>query len=226
MTEISPYYKNSAEKIPLTSKISYSARKKMFDIFIAQMNFNENSSVLDVGVTSDDQFNESNYFEQFYPYKNKIVCVGTEDGSHLEKKYPGLKFLLVRPGEKLPFSDQSFDIVFSNAVVEHVGNKQNQQFFIGELLRVSKHFFMTTPNRWFPVELHTSLPLLHWLPKGKYRKLLSRLGLNYWAKEENLNLLDKRGFFEVFPQDVSVEITSIRTFGFRSNLIAYGKSRL
>ena len=226
MTEISPYYKNSADKIPLTSKISYSARKKMFDIFAVKMDFDQNSSVLDVGVTSDAQFNESNYFEQFYPYKDKIVCVGTEDGSHLEKKYPGLKFSSVRPGERLPFLNQSFDIVFSNAVIEHVGNKQNQQFFIGELLRVSKHFFITTPNRWFPVELHTSLPLLHWLPKEAYRKLLSRLGLNYWAKEENLNLLDKRGFFEVFPQNTTVEITSIRTFGLRSNLIAHGKSRL
>ncbi len=48
---------------------------------------------------------------------------------------------------------------------------------------------MTTPNRWFPVEFHTVLPLLHWLPPAAFRAILRSLGKEFYAREETLNLL-------------------------------------
>ena len=65
----------------------------------------------------------------------------------------------------LPFADGSFDVVFSNAVIEHVGDIDRQRLFVAEALRVGRRVFLTTPNRWFPIEVHTRLPLVHWLPE-------------------------------------------------------------
>jgi SAM-dependent methyltransferase len=223
MMNDSPYYKDTG-KIALASKISVQFRKKMFDQFMSSIRPDVRHRVLDIGVTSDDAYQESNYFERLYPYKDRIICVGTEDGSHLEKKYPGLRFVQIRPHEPLPFSDNEFDIAFSNAVIEHVGNVENQRDFVREMLRVSRSFFITTPNRWFPVEFHTAWPLLHFLPKRVYRKLLTTLGETYWSKEENLNLLSRKELQSLFPKEVALTVDSIRILGLSTNLIAYGKS--
>ncbi len=58
----------------------------------------------------------------------------------------------------------SFDVVFSNAVIEHVGDRERQEALVREALRVGRRVFVTTPNRWFPIEVHTRLPFVHWLP--------------------------------------------------------------
>jgi SAM-dependent methyltransferase len=219
----SPYYKDTG-KIALASKISIQFREKMFDKFMSSIKPDANDTILDIGVTSDDSYQESNYFERLYPYKHRISCVGTEDGSHLEKKYPGLRFIQIHPHEPLPFSDNEFDIAFSNAVIEHVGDVENQRDFVLEMLRVSRSFFITTPNRWFPVEFHTAWPLLHFLPKRLYRKLLATLGETYWSKEENLNLLSRKELQALFPKELSLTVDSVRILGLSTNLIAYGKS--
>jgi hypothetical protein len=74
-------------------------------------------------------------------------------------------------GRRLPFRDRSFDIVFSNSVIEHVGDAQSQQAFANEVARVGRAFWVQTPNRWFPVEQHLLTPFLHWLPKSWQRAL-------------------------------------------------------
>ena len=217
----SPYYKDTG-KIALASKISVQFREKMFARFMANMRPDVKQKVLDIGVTSDERYQESNYFEGLYPYKDKIVCVGTEDGSHLETKYPGIKFIQIIPHEHLPFNDNEFDIAFSNAVIEHVGSRESQRAFILEMLRVSRSFFLTTPNRWFPIELHTAIPFLHYLPPKIYRNILAGMGETYWSKEENLNLLSKKDLLALFPKDVDVFIDNVQLLGLSTNLIAYG----
>lgn len=216
----SPYYKDTG-KIALASKISTQFREKMFAKFMTNMRPDAKHKILDIGVTSDERYQESNYFERLYPYKDRIVCVGTEDGSHLETKYPGIKFMQVNAGDRLPFDNNQFDIAFSNAVIEHVGSRESQRAFILEMLRVSRSFFLTTPNRWFPVELHTAVPLIHFLPKSIYRKLLAAMGETYWSKEENLNLLTRRELISLFPNEVNVSTDSVKLFGVSTNLIAY-----
>ncbi|MGO9018999.1 MAG: methyltransferase domain-containing protein [Syntrophobacteraceae bacterium] len=222
--EPSPYYMHTG-RLPIASRLSLYARRRMFELFMKTMRPTENTSILDLGVTCDNTSQESNYFEQFYPYKHNIVCAGTEDGSHLERQYPGLIFVPVHPGQRLPFSDRQFDIVFSSAVIEHAGGSEGQQGFVQGMLRVSRHFFVTTPNRWFPVEMHTGLPFLHYLPMCLYRAILARTGFRYWASEENLNLLDSKTLRNLFRPFVSVNIFKIRLWGVPSNLIAYGKSQ-
>lgn len=110
----SPYYKDTG-RIPFTSRISLLFRERIFAKFMVNVKPDANHKILDIGVTCDDQYQESNYFERLYPYKDKIVCVGTEDGSYLETKYPGIKFIHIIPHAPLPFKDNEFDVVFSNA---------------------------------------------------------------------------------------------------------------
>jgi len=209
--------------VPLASRLSYIARKKMFDSFVHNFRPDRSTTVLDVGVTSDSSFRESNYFEQLYPYPQNITCVGTEDGSHLVEKYAGLRFRQVRAGEPLPFHDSEFDIAFSNAVVEHVGNRHEQAQFVRELCRVAKAFFVTTPNRWFPVEHHTGLPLLHYLPSPLFRFLIRGSRYDYWASEEHLNILTGRELSKILPREASVRVEKVRLCGIVSNLVAIGR---
>jgi hypothetical protein len=61
------------------------------------------------------------------------------------------------------FETKSFDIVFSNSLIEHLP-RELQQAFAAECQRVGRHFYIQTPNKWFPVELHILLPIIHWLP--------------------------------------------------------------
>src|SRR5207244_2337653 len=118
-----------------------------------------------------------------------------------------------------------FDIVFSNAVVEHAGNSEDQAAFIREACRVGKRVFITTPNRWFPVEHHTAVPLLHYLPKRMYRVILRNTSLTYWSHEENLNLLSRSEFAALFARDypVTIRYTGIGMRPLKSNLVAYTK---
>jgi SAM-dependent methyltransferase len=216
----SAYYMHSGA-VPMSSKVSFHVRRKMFQLFMNVMHPSETTSILDLGVTSDEEHQESNYFERFYPHKHRIVCVGTEDGSYLERAYPGITFKSIQSGQNLPFADRQFDIVFSNAVIEHTGAEVRQKLFIREALRVSKAFYFTTPNRFFPIEMHTGLPLLHFLPKPVHRLLLAKIGYNYWASESNLNLMDAKGFRRLFPDSIPVKVMKIRLLGFVSNLVAY-----
>ena len=80
-------------------------------------------------------------------------------------------------GRRLPFRDQSFDVAFSNSVIEHVGGIEDQRHFAEEIVRVGRRFYVQTPNRWFPVEPHVLTPLVHFLPKRLRRRLLRNFTL-------------------------------------------------
>ena len=149
-----------------------------------EFGFTSANSVLDLGVTSDQSYTSSNYFELLYPYKDKIVAAGIDDARFLEDLYPGLRFVHADALD-LPFEDGAFDYVHSSAVLEHVGCFENQRRMVAECARVArKGICLTTPNRWFPVEFHTQLPLLHWLPKSWFRRILRALGQTELAMEE------------------------------------------
>lgn len=64
------------------------------------------------------------------------------------------------------YADQSFDIVFSNSVIEHLFSFENQQKMAAEVQRVGRHHFVQTPNYWFPLEPHWLFPFFQYLPFG------------------------------------------------------------
>src|SRR5229473_8151926 len=67
-------------------------------------------------------------------------------------------------GCELPFPDKSFDLAFSNSVIEHVGTEENQFRFAREMMRVGKQIYCQTPSRLFPIDPHLGAFFLHWLP--------------------------------------------------------------
>ena len=180
---------NLARPDSLPIKIAGYQRRKMFAAFVRAMGVSENDTIVDVGATSDQSYDHSNYLEAWHPFKQRITAVGVDDAGFLETLYPGLTFRQA-DGRALPFEDGSFDYAHSSAVLEHVGGAAQQAQFLRELWRVArKGVFVTTPNRWFPIEFHTMLPLVHWLPVGLHRKLLTAMGQSFFADEQNLNLL-------------------------------------
>ncbi|MBI5482359.1 MAG: class I SAM-dependent methyltransferase [Deltaproteobacteria bacterium] len=74
------------------------------------------------------------------------------------------------------FADKSFDIAFSNSVIEHLPTAESQLKMVHELKRVAGRYYLQTPNYWFPFEVHFLLPLFHFLPRAGRIWFLSRLG--------------------------------------------------
>ncbi len=89
-------------------------------------------------------------------------------------------------------------------MIEHVGGRDRQEAFVREALRVGRRVFLTTPNRWFPVEVHTRLPLVHWLPDRLAGRAYDLAGMS-WAKENHL--LGPADFRSLFP--VPVELRNL-----------------
>ncbi len=110
-----------------------------------------------------------------------------DEFEEFSKRYPKVNTVVYK-GDKFPFKDKEFDICWCNAVLEHVGERSRQEKFLKEVRRVAKSSFVTTPNRYFPVELHTRIPLLHYLPKGIFDIILKRVGKK-WATENYMYLL-------------------------------------
>jgi hypothetical protein len=223
MTRITPnaqFNVASADSLPVL--VAAHQRRKMFARFVAETGITAGETVLDVGVTSDRSYRASNYLEQWYPHKNMVTAVGIDDASFLREQFPGMLFVRA-DGLRLPFSDQAFDVVHSSAVIEHVGSFDRQCAFVRECCRVARRaVFITTPNRWFPVEFHTVLPLVHWLPKSAFRALMRRTGRGFFAEESNLNLMtahELHGAAARGGDEFAHKISSVLLFGLRSNLL-------
>jgi ubiquinone/menaquinone biosynthesis C-methylase UbiE len=183
---------NVARPDSLPIRIAGHQRRKMFAAFVQAMGVGADDTIVDVGATSDRSYDHSNYLEAWHPHKARVTAVGVDDAAFLEELYPGMRFVRA-DGRDLPFDDGAFDYAHSSAVLEHVGSAQKQATFIKELWRVaSKGIFVTTPNKGFPIEFHTVLPLIHWLPADLHRKILKGIGQSFFADEENLNLLSRK----------------------------------
>jgi hypothetical protein len=212
---------NLASPDSLAARVAVRARRRMFDRFLATTAIRPDETLLDVGATSDQTYEGSNYVEAWYPHKARITAVGLDDAAFLERLYPGVTFRRIAAGA-LPFPDGSFDVVHSSAVLEHVGSAQRQQDFLRELARVARRaVFVTTPNRWFPIEVHTQFPLLHWLPKPAFRRLLAGTRHSFFSREENLNLVGRgelRAMAGALP-GWTAAIEPIRLLGWPSNLM-------
>lgn len=224
MLKESDYYKYSKGiNRAASSMVSLKARKELFKKFICVSGIKDSDRVLDVGATADSENAESNFFESLYSFKNKITAVGISDASFLEKKYSGLRFVRA-DAKRLPFRDASYDYIFSNAVIEHVGDEAKQLVFLKELTRVAKKgLFIAMPNRWFPLETHNSVFLIHWLPKKWFRKILLLLGRLEYCDDTTLNLLSYRQLKRICVKAgiMPVKIYRNMIFGFTSNLMLY-----
>lgn len=177
----------------------------------------DTSRILDVGVTPDNVTSYNNFFERWYPHRDRLTICSIEDCSNLETCFPGVTFKRIE-GRSLPFRDDEFDVAVSFAVLEHVGARAAQEDFLRELGRIAKQFVIYTPYRYFPIEMHTLMPFVHWLPGRLYRSIWKRLGLTFWADERNLNLLTVSEVRKLLPPDGASRVRLLWTCGWPSNL--------
>jgi hypothetical protein len=132
-------------------------------------------SLLLVGV--DSERNEVNNIveHQLSAHFADVVASGMSSGVEGWPRY------VVADGRRLPFADAAFDLVYANAVIEHVGDRDDQIRFARELARVGVAWVITTPNRWFPIEAHYHTFFTHWgrgwAPRGSVSRLLGRRDL-------------------------------------------------
>lgn len=120
---------------------------------------------------------------------------------------------VIADGRQLPFGDRSFEIGFSNSVIEHLSTYENQHAFASEIRRVARRIWVQTPAKSFPVEPHLLTPFIHYLPRRVQRRLLR---FTVWGlitkpspeyREEFLDevrLLSYREMRELFPDCVIV----------------------
>jgi SAM-dependent methyltransferase len=192
----------------LVDAVSLRSRKRKLRHFLEELEPSAQTTVLDVGV-DEVGFGGSggqagcgthNFFEELYPWPERITALGLHTGEGFARAYPHIPYV---QGDAcaLPFADGAFDVVFSNAVVEHVGGEERQRAFVAEALRVGRRVFLTTPNRWFPVEVHTRLPLVHWLPDPLAHRAYD-LARRPWAKDNRL--LGPGDLRALFPGPVRV----------------------
>lgn len=139
-----------------------------------------------------------------------------------------LRYTLVEgSGTQLEFPDHSFDIAFSNSVIEHVGSLEAQRAFAAELRRVGRQVWVQTPARNFFFEPHLLAPFIHFLPLGWQRRLVRNFTLWGWITRPSraavdrmlgdLHLLDGATFRALFPD---CEIRRERFFGFTKAFVA------
>lgn len=141
-----------------------------------------------------------------HPDKRNITVVNI-DQQHLERikaRYPEINVALADACE-LPYADNQFDIVYSNAVIEHVGVLEDQERMAREVMRVGKGWFVTTPNRWYPFEFHLRMPLIHWLPRSLTARAARLWSFNHVARHyqsgltPDFRLLSVRQMRQLFP---------------------------
>jgi hypothetical protein len=170
--------------------------------------------------------------EAYWNDKRKLIARPVEitlinlDAEPLTK--PGFVSLRGNACHMPEFPDNSFDVIHSNSVIEHVGQWSSMMSMAREIRRVAPSYFVQTPYFWFPVEPHARTPFLHWLPESlKFRLVMARKCGPYWSKAATVDdamrtiqsslLLDKSMFSELFPDG---NIVSERVFGMTKSLMA------
>jgi hypothetical protein len=123
--------------------------------------------------------------------------------------------------------DHAYDLVHSNSVIEHVGSWTHMKRMAGEVRRLAPHYFVQTPNFWFPLEPHYASIGFHWMPQSVqvWRMLQRRHGFiermpdvdAATAAAQSTTLLDERQFRYLFP-DARMEHETF--FGLTKSLIA------
>ena len=155
------------------------------------------AQLLDVGTGSGWI---AQYFANHPDHKLRVWAVDAKDERIIRE---GVSFHLIE-GTELPFPDQSFDVVVSNHVIEHVGDNAAQLRHLQEARRVLKPggvVYLAVPNRWSLVEPHFRLPFLSWLPSALASRYVRLANRGAWYDCRPLGPLACRNLFRAAAFD-------------------------
>jgi 2-polyprenyl-3-methyl-5-hydroxy-6-metoxy-1,4-benzoquinol methylase len=135
---------------------------------------------------------------------------------------------IVGDARSIQVDNDSFDIVFSNSVIEHVGTFQDQLRMAEEVQRVGKHYFVQTPNKYFPLEPHFLFPFFQFLPLKVRVWLLQNFKLGWFEKTpdlqraieiiESIRLLSGQELVSIFPH---ASLYEEKVFGMTKSFVVY-----
>ncbi len=207
-------------------KIINSKRIEMVELLKKKVDIDKIDDLLDIGTTEDSTAESSNIFCKLL---DKILVHKSISDQKItnERFKASLTKSITSDFTNEMINDFKSDLVISSATIEHVGNFNNQVAKVKNMILLSKKYIViTTPNRFYPLEFHTKIPFLHWLPKNIFRRALLFFNMKYFADQNNLNLLSKRELIKIlnlFSNDIDYEIYNIRFLGFVSNFLVIGK---
>jgi hypothetical protein len=146
-------------------------RFRMFDQLVADMP--RPLRIIDIGGTTK-------FWEQRGWADRSDVSITLVNLEAEERRYENINPTAGDATDLADHADDSFDIAFSNSVIEHLFTLENQQRMAAEVRRVATAYWVQTPNFWFPVEPHFLVPAWHWLPEDARVAILRRRGVG-WA---------------------------------------------
>jgi hypothetical protein len=197
-------------------------RRKRMRQFFKALNITSQTRILDVG---GNPFIWEIATADGLPRIENITVLNVYEED--QAKLPSNVRWIVGDGTKLPFADGEFDVVFSNSVIEHLGQHEPQVSFASEIRRVGKSYWVQTPDPRFFIEPHYLSPFVHWLPIDLRRKVV-RHGTTWGilsrpSKQEiddrlkEIRLIDPKEFKAMFP---GAEIMVERFIGMPKSLVA------
>ena len=189
-------------------------RKKRFKLFLEYIQPSITDTLLDVGGYPGSWTSKPQPVRQIDTLNVHGVSWNATDFPHHHIK------ILVGNGCALAMPDKSYEIGFSNSVIEHVGSWERQQQFAAEICRVAKALWVQTPAYECPLEPHYLTPFIHYFPRSFQKKILRCFTLWGWIQRptpaqinemvETTRLLRKSEMVELFPD---CEIITERLFG-------------
>jgi hypothetical protein len=178
---------------------------------------------LDVGTTSDEHYESSNFFLKKLPQNIPIYSFSDQEirGQNSKRGFYISKSFIGSISSELKISEK-FEFVICSATLEHVGSIEKQKLAINNLVELtSRYLLITVPNRWHPIEFHSRLPLIHWLPEKLWRRFFGFFpSLRNLALEQNLNFISPQKIESVLAEIEEVKevkIFDISLLGFTSN---------
>lgn len=176
-------------------------RLKFFSEFCAK--FEKPVNILDLG-GSDYHWRNSEFInnKDFH-----ITVLNTENQNTRDLK--NFSFLKRDATDLKFFEDKEYDVVYSNSLLEHINKFDEQKKLAEEVVRIGKHYFVQTPNYYFPVEPHFLFPFFQFLPAEKKVSLIRKYDLGWFNKEtdavkaselaNSVRLLKESELKKIFP---------------------------
>jgi SAM-dependent methyltransferase len=202
----------------LLKQLSHKSRTKKFELLHSVFRPRPEDRILDIGASGEVFLRYT--LEDVYPYPERIVAGGYDprEVASARSCYPHPRYA-VFDGCALPFPDKSFDLVFSNAVIEHILGPGRQEQFAQEIMRVGRSWFVTTPNYWYPFESHYHLPCIQFLPRPAQRAYNRLLGTHIpKGTVQELALLSASELQKLFPTS---RVANVRVTFWPETLVAY-----